>query len=113
MTGKKKRSRALACIVKLRNYCLEKHIPLIIENPNGRFLKENFGQPNIIHSRNIYGDYYKKPTMYYTYNCKINVDKLRYYNYSPCKIVTKTIGIERSLMSPEYAENIINSIEVR
>lgn len=108
-----KRARAFACIVMLRNYCLEKHIPLIIENPNGRFLKEKFGMPNVIHSRNIYGDYYKKPTMYYTYNCRINVDKLRHYNYTPSKIVMKTKGIERSLMSPEYAENIINSIEMR
>lgn len=108
-----KRARALACIIKLRDYCCENGIPLIIENPNGRYLKERLGLPNVIHSRNIYGDYYKKPTMYYTYNCTINVDKLRRCNNSPSKKVMNTRGIERSLMSSEYAENIIKSIELR
>lgn len=106
-----KRNRALECLQKLRDYCIKHKIPLIIENPNGHYLKENFGCPNIIHCRNIYGDYYKKPTMYYTYNCIINIDKLYKYDLAPVTSVTKQHGIMRSLMSTTYANNIINSIE--
>ena len=106
-----KRDRALTCLYKLTKHCVDNNIPLIVENPNGHYLKENFGVPDIIHCRNIYGDFYKKPTMYYTFNCIINTDKLHIYNLPPVTSVTKQHGINRSLISMMYADNIINAIE--
>lgn len=98
-------------LYQLIRQCNRKHIPLIIENPYSRTIIQYLGNPTVKHTRNKYGDFYKKTTVYYCYNCTINVDKLTVYNCAVEKHVEHAHGIERSIMSEKYAENLINSIE--
>lgn len=85
---------------------------MIIENPYSQYIINLLGKPNIKHNRNIYGDIYKKPTVWYTYNCIINENKMIKYNLEINGCVENKRGIERSLISPIYAENLINAIEI-
>lgn len=105
----KERERASKCLLRLIDYCNDNKIPLIIENPISKYLRR-FIKPSVVHCRNVYGDYFRKPTAYFTYNCCINENKLKRIN-SPQSKVEHVRGINRSLMSPVYAENLINAIE--
>lgn len=98
-------------LYQLIRQCNKKHIPLIIENPVSATIKQYLGKPTINHIRNKYGDYYKKPTVYYCYNCTINNSKLTVYDDTVLYKVEHKRGIQRSIMSTKYAENIINAIE--
>jgi hypothetical protein len=98
-------------LYQLIRQCNKKHIPLIIENPVSLTIQQYLGMPTIKHARNKYGDYYKKPTVYYCYNCTINNNKLIVYNDVIMQRVEKNRGIKRSIMSEKYVENIINAIE--
>lgn len=98
-------------LYQLIRQCNKKHIPLIIENPVSATIKQYLGKPTIKHIRNKYGDYYRKPTVYYCYNCTINNSKLTVYNDTVLYKVEHKRGIQRSTMSTKYAENIINAIE--
>lgn len=98
-------------LYQLIRQCNKKRIPLIIENPVSSTIQKYLGKPTIKHTRNKYGDYYKKPTVYYCFNCTINSDKLFVYNDVIKQNVEKNRGINRSLMTKKYAENIINAIE--
>lgn len=111
---KRRRSQRSAAhlLIKLIQYCRQNEIPLIIENPYSQYIINLLGKPNIKHNRNIYGDIYKKPTVWYTYNCIINENKMIEYNSEIKDRVENKSGIERSLMSPIYVENLINAIEI-
>lgn len=111
---KRRRSQRSAAnlLIKLIRYCKFNEIPLIIENPYSQYIINLLGKPNIKHNRNIYGDIYKKPTVWYTYNCTINEDKMIKYNSEIKDSVENKRGIERSLIYPIYAENLINAIEI-
>lgn len=98
-------------LYQLIRQCNRKHIPLIIENPVSTTIQQYLGEPTVKHVRNKYGDYYKKPTVYYCYNCTINNDKLIVYNDDIVKRVENSKGIDRSIMAEKYAVNIINAIE--
>lgn len=98
-------------LYQLIRQCNRKRIPLIIENPVSATIKQYLGEPTIKHTRNKYGDYFKKPTVYYCYNCTINNSKLTVYNDTVLRHVEKKRGIQRSIMCVKYAENIINAIE--
>lgn len=98
-------------LYQLIRQCNRKRIPLIIENPVSSTIKQYLGEPTIKHTRNKYGDYFKKPTVYYCYNCTINNSKLTVYNDTVLRHVEKIRGIQRSIMCVKYAENIINAIE--
>lgn len=108
----KERERALNIFISLIQWAKNNNITLIIENPRSHFLKNNYRPGDILHCRNIYGDKYKKPTYYYTINCKINENKMIKYNIPLTKDINHlSSGIQRSLISPLYAENLINAIE--
>lgn len=98
-------------LYQLIRQCNKKHIPLIIENPVSTTIRQYLGEPTVKHVRNKYGDYYKKPTVYYCYNCTINNSKMTVYNDMISHKVEKQRGIQRSIMSTKYVENIINAIE--
>lgn len=107
------RKRALNIFKILIQWAELNNIKLIVENPRSHYLKDNYKPGDVMHYRNIYGDKYKKPTYYYTINCKINEDKMIRYNIPHTKDINHlSSGIERSLISPLYAENLINAIEI-
>ena len=100
---------------------MERQIPCIIENPysgENHYLYNNFPfEPEIIDlNRNLHGDFYKKPTQYFC----LNFEPTR-FNSIQKKYKSKTINavsghkfdgtcnVERSLISPEYADNFINN----
>lgn len=85
--------------------------PLIIENPSSSYIKEMLGEPYMKHSRNIYGDYMKKPTFYYCYN-GVFIDKMDKIITNTNNSVEKLTGIRRSLISSEYAENFVKHIKI-
>lgn len=98
-------------LYQLIRQCNRKHIPLIIENPVSTSIQKMLGTATVKHVRNKHGDYYRKPTAYYCYNCTINNNKLTVYNDTVAYKVEKQRGIQRSIMSTKYAENIIKAIE--
>ena len=108
----KDRERAFTLLQKLINHCKKFNIPLIIENPVSHYLIKNLGAYTIAHRRDKYGDKLQKRTMYYCYNCTINESKMILYNN---KVTGNNIqhlrGIQRSLISAEYAANLIQAIE--
>lgn len=110
---KRRHDRIIAyqTLIKLIRHCKLHKIPLIVENPVSHYLIKTLGQYTIAHRRDKYGDNLQKRTMYYCYNCTINENKLCVYNKIIGNTVEKLRGINRSLMSDEYAENIINAIE--
>ena len=104
-------------LIKLCYVCEHNNLRLIIENPwTTTYLKNNFiKSPDIIDdNRLLRGDYFKKPTAYWFFNCK----PTNGYSYQFDKI-QKTIrnsksgyqaGIcseERSMISKDYARNFI------
>lgn len=108
----KQRIRAFHNFTSLIQWAEWNSIKLIVENPRSHFLKDYFKPGDIMHYRNIYGDKYKKPTYYYTVNCRINENKMIKYNIPHTKDINHlSSGIQRSLISPLYAENLINAIE--
>lgn len=88
--------------------CLEKGIKLIIENPKSKFLQNTLPiKPTIIEEdRRTRGDWYQKPTFYYFINFKPKNNYTYDYSFMTKKVVNES-GIDRSLMSPQYAENFI------
>lgn len=92
----------------------ERNFPLIVENPLGRvgFLKQYFPIKSGIKimDRRVYGDFFKKPTVFYFINCVAN------YNLSQEHQVKGKIprivdcsGFDRSIISPAFAENFIKT----
>ena len=92
---------------------------LIIENPatapNYLITGQNFPTPTIIdNNRMTRGDFFKKPTAYWFFNCKPTYQET-YQNDKEQKIIDKckcspVAGLcseERSMISPDYARNFI------
>ena len=99
--------------------CLEKGIRIIIENPfddSMHYLKNNFLSAPSVYDKNRMerGDYFKKPTGYWYFNCKSTYGE-SYQNDKKQKTVWqaargKKAGVcseERSMISPDYARNFI------
>lgn len=57
-------------------------------------------------NRRLKGDRYKKPTQYLFINCS-PAGKMSVQMDKPIEYVMDTEGIERSLISPDYAHNFI------
>lgn len=99
-------------IVKLVIVCIRRELKLIIENPYStqHYLTKYWHlKPSIIDmDRRKRGDYYKKPTQYFFINCepKNNVINEEIEELEQ-KSVIKEYGIERSLISPQYANRFI------
>ena len=94
-------------------------IRMVLENPYAMqhyFKQGNFVKaPDIIdNNRMERGDYYKKPTAYWFFNCK-PTQGFSYQNDKEQKKILKTKGStiaglcseERSMISPDYARNWI------
>jgi len=82
----------------------------IIENPYNahHYWRFNFPyKPAVIDmNRRLKGDKYKKPTQYLFINCT-PAGKMSVQMDKPMEYVMESEGIERSLISPDYAHNFI------
>ena len=117
----RERARYFEILQKLVEVVKERNIKTIIENPHGYnwLLKQKgFEKPSlVIQNRKVYGDYYKKPTMFYFYNFEPSYLPKRVMKYAVKKelkgykltcVNKMPKGIIRSLISPEFAYNFIN-----
>lgn len=97
-------------LLKLCKVVEEKGLRMIVENPYNahHYWRFNFPyKPAVIDmNRRLKGDYYKKPTQYLFVNCA-PAGKVSMMNLKPMEYVMEKEGIERSLISPEYAHNFI------
>lgn len=105
-------------LIKFCGVCLKKNIRMIFENPwsEQTYLKANFLKvPDVVDmNRMERGDFYKKPTAYWFWNCE-PTKGFSYQNDKEQKTIMKAkMGIkagicseERSMISPDYARNWI------
>lgn len=97
-------------LLKLCKVVEERRLRCIIENPYNahHYWRFNFPyKPMVIHmNRRLYGDKFKKPTQYLFVNCSpagkssLQLDK-------PEEYVMEKEGIDRSIITPDYARNFI------
>ena len=116
----KELSNLYELVTKLAIICLNKKIPLIIENPytTTHYLSQYWAiKPKIIdNDRTLNGDYFKKPTQYWFINC----DPKNNFIFEPLEYVkTKKVNApsgkgwqndcakERSMIHPQYANRFI------
>lgn len=101
-------------ITKLVIVCIDKKLPLIIENPYNEqhYLNKYWCiKPTIIDTnRRIEGDYYVKPTQYWFINCEPKNNIL----FEPLELVeSKNVinqnTVERSMIHPQYANRFIRT----
>ena len=105
-------------LIKLCGVCLKKGIRLIVENPYSEqtYLKANFLKtPDLVDmDRTLRGDYFKKPTAYWYWNCEHTYGE-SYQKDKETKTIMSTrssskAGVcseERSMISSDYARNFI------
>ena len=112
------RAYFLSLAIKMCSIAKQRGLRLIMENPWSGigYLRNNFVEdPKVIDmDRTLRGDFYKKPTAYWYFNCEPTIG----FSFQKSKI-KKTIrttkssnqaGLcseERSLISPDYARNFI------
>lgn len=114
-----KRADFHVLLYKLVYMAEKKGLRLIIENPatkpNYLIDTQNFIKPTFVdQNRMLRGDFYKKPTAYWFYNCEPTVG-FSHQNDKEQKTIMKTrgskqagiCGKERSLISSDYARNWI------
>lgn len=114
-----KRTRLHSLLYKLVAIADRKGFRLIIENPaktpNYLITGQNFPPPTIIDKNRMErGDYFKKPTAYWFFNCE-NTTGFSRQNDKQQKIITDCArskgdglcGGERSMISSDYARNWI------
>ena len=114
-----KRTYLHSLLYKFVSVCDKKGLRLIIENPatvpNYLISGQNFPTPTLIDkNRMLRGDYFKKPTAYWYFNCEPTYGE-SYQNDKLQKTIDKCerskgdglCGGERSLLSPDYARNFI------
>lgn len=105
-------------LIKFVAVCLKKGLRMIFENPFSMqtYLKANFLKaPDLIdNDRSLRGDFFKKPTAYWFWNCKATYGE----SYQQDKEVKRVLDCknsgqaglcseERSMISPDYARNFI------
>lgn len=105
-------------LIKFVAVCLERGIKMIFENPwsEQTYLKSNFLKvPDVVDmNRMERGDFFKKPTAYWFWNCEPTVgftrqnDK-RKRRVNECRGASRAglCSEERSMISPDYARNWI------
>lgn len=113
------RERFFRICVKMISVAMQKNIRLIMENPwsEQTFLKANFVMsPSLVDmDRTKRGDVYKKPTAYWFVNCEPTHGQSFQRPKTQVKTVMSSRGSsvagicseERSLISPDYARNLI------
>lgn len=105
-------------LIKFCAVCIKKGIRLIVENPwsEQTYLKANFIKaPDIVDmNRMERGDYFKKPTAYFYFNCSPTHLRTIQYDKKQKTIMNARGGSkaglcseERSMISPDYARNFI------
>ena len=99
-------------ISKLVVICLKKHLQLVIENPYStqHYLTRYWClKPKLIdYDRSERGDYYEKPTQYWFINCEPkNNFILEPQCIQPKRKVSEESKVERSMISPQYANRFI------
>lgn len=122
MIGKNKnRAKLYELFMKLVSICLSKGFRLIIENPyaSGSYLRNNviLKQPSLIdNDRTRRGDFFKKPTAYWFWNCEPTFGNS--FQYTKRDRIQRVIdakrsskagmcSAERSAISSDYARNFI------
>lgn len=105
-------------LIKFCSVCIKNKIRMIFENPwsEQTYLKANFIKaPDIVDmNRTMRGDYFKKPTAYWFFNCNPTHGE-SFQNDKQQKTIMKSRGAnkpgvcseERSMISPDYARNWI------
>ena len=113
-----KRKEFFERLIKFCAVCIAYKIRMIFENPwsEQTYLKANFLKtPDVVDANRMErGDYYKKPTAYWYWNCK-PTRGFSYQNDKEQKTIMNSKGAaraglcseERSLISPDYARNFI------
>lgn len=112
------REKFFRLAVKMVSVSLTRNIPLVIENPwsEQTFLKNNFvSSPSVIdNNRLLRGDYFKKPTAYWFFNCEPTHGKSYQKDKEAKSILHCRKGVkagmcseDRSMISPDYARNFI------
>lgn len=113
-----KRKEYYDWLIKFCAICIKKSIRMIFENPwsEQTYLKANFIKtPDIVdNNRMLRGDYFKKPTAYFYFNCEPTYGS-SFQNDKEQKVIMKSKGAsqsglcseERSMISPDYARNFI------
>ena len=113
-----KRTEYYNRLLKFVGVVLQKGLKMIFENPYSEqtYLKANFiKKPDVIdNNRMLRGDYYKKPTAYWFFNClPESGQSLQFDKEQKTHQTSKSSGIaglcseERSMISPDYARNFI------
>lgn len=108
----REREKSFQLLLKFIHVVKRRNIKTIIENPyhkNYLLTRKEMPQPSlVIMDRRIYGDYYKKPTMFYfigfepTYFSEyLKINKIKNLK------VSEQQGIKRSLMHKDFAKNFI------
>lgn len=112
------REKFFRLAVKMISVAIMRNIPIIMENPwsEQTFLKANFvAAPSVVDgNRMLRGDYFKKPTAYWFFNCEPTIGQSyqkpkETKSVAYCKKAPKA-GVcseERSMISPDYARNFI------
>ena len=104
-------------LYKLIGTCLKRGLRIIFENPysSQHFLHNNFLKPPTIIDENrlLRGDYFRKPTGYWFFNCEATYGE-SYQNDKEQKRIwdmkrgkAGLCSEERSMISPDYARNFI------
>ena len=114
----KNRQMFYELLIKLVGACLKRGLRLVIENPFStlHYLHNNFfKEPSVIdNDRTLRGDYFKKPTGYWFFNCQNTMG----FSYQKNKEIKTVWGVkkaphaglcseERSMISSDYARNFI------
>lgn len=114
-----KRNYYLNLLTKMVGVCIKRGLRLIFENPiTGSFLNNYFLKPPTVKDNNrmARGDFYKKPTGYWFWNCEPTYGfscqndkekKLIKFAKSRWSHKAGVCSEERSMISPDYARNFI------
>ena len=105
-------------LIKFVAVCLKKNLRMIFENPYSEqtYLKSNFLKaPDLVDMNRLKrGDYFKKPTAYWFWNCEPTYGESYQQDKLPKTIMNsrgaKKAGVcstERSMISEDYARNWI------
>lgn len=93
----------------------KKHFKMIVENPYhsnylNRYFPRVYDDKIVIMNRNEHGDYFRKPTMFFYFNCTVPFRMLnKNYCYKVKNVQNSVKGLERSKMSHEFAEFFIEN----
>ena len=113
-----KRNEFYERLIRFVAVCVERGIRLIIENPwaEQTYLKANFIKPPdlVDNNRLLRGDYFRKPTAYWFWNCEPTNGFTYQKDKKPKTVLgshqAKQAGLsseERSMISTDYARNFI------